>query len=224
MKSRRFYMPDGTKRTYYCGDDQTWDEIIRERILPYWERYCNGNWLSPNHEEVYAPEKRVKWFLDSLGYALVEGEERIESEYMEKAHKAREIPISECPDTLRDYLYSDRTPPVGEGAENFEKVLETVSELLPKRPPSKKFTARNNKTTKFQRLEQIAKQFPDSIRTWCIVDATDHFNYNGARYIIPDEMRIKYKEDPQMDRILVVETQSALRFYDQTVQTMYVAM
>lgn len=224
MKSKRFYMPDGTKRTYYCGDDQTWDEIIREKILPYWQNYCEGNWLSANHEEIYAPERRVKWFLDSLAYALVEGGDGVESEYREKKHKANEIPVSECPDTLSDYLYADRTPPVGEGTESFERLVEQVSELLPQRAPSKRYRDRNAKTTVFQRIGQIAKELPDSERTWCIVDATDHFVYKGTRYLIPDEMRIKYKEDPQMDRILAVETPNTLRFYDQTVQAMYVAV
>lgn len=219
MSSKRVMMPNGELRTYYCGDGQSWRQIIEEVILPYWIEYCNSNWISPNHEEVYAPEKRVKWFLDRLGWLLIEGADGIESEYKEMIHKVREIPVTECPAEISDYVYSERQGPDEDDEEqHFQLVLDKL-EQADKRKPRK--TTKPKVETKFERIENIRRSFPGCRFTWCIVDADNTFEYDGQRLSVPAEMR-GYIDDSQMDRILAVENDRALRFYDQNVQNMYI--
>ena len=219
MVARKVLMPSGEVRTYYCGDDQTWLQVITEKILPYWQSYCDNNWISPNHEAVYAPEKRVKWFLDRLGWLLIEGADGIESEYKRMVHEVREIPESECPAEISDAMYSTHTPPPEEETDgHFEQVVERLKQK-DKRKPSK--NKRPHIVTLFERIENIRKIFPGCKFTWCIVDSDNTFTYDGRRYVVPDEMR-GYIEDSQMDRILAVETDKALRFYDQMAENMYI--
>lgn len=218
MVSKKVLMPNGDLRTYYCGDDQTWLQIITEKILPYWSQYCNRNWLSENHEAVYAPEKRVKWFLDRLGWLLIEGSGGIESEYKAMIHKVREIPVTDCPAEISDRIYSDYTPPIeGGGEDAFETLIERLKEIDKRKPPKPK----PHKETKFERIEKIRDAFPGCEFTWCGVDSDNTFEYKGKTYSIPEEMR-GYIDDSQMDRILAVENEKRLAFYDQNVMDMYV--
>lgn len=218
MSSKKIMMPNGEIRTYYCGDDQTWKQIIEEVILPYWQQYCDSNWISPNHEEVYAPEKRVKWFLDRLGWLLIEGADGIESEYKGMAHKVREVPVTECPADVSDFLYSDRQAPIDEeDDQHFDYVLEALKRIDKRKPKKPK----PHVETRFERIENIRRSFPGCRFTWCIVDADNTFEYDGKRLSVPEEMR-GYIEDSQMDRILAVENERALRFYDQNVENMYI--
>lgn len=218
MAAKRILMPNGELRTYYCGDDQTWQEIITQRILPYWTSYCNSNWISANHEAVYAPEKRVKWFLDRLGWLLIEGSNGIESEYKEMVHKVREIPVTECPADISDYMYSDRTPPPEDDEDDhYERLVNRLKEIDKRKPRKPK----PHRETKFERIEKIRKSFPGCEFTWCGVDANNTFEYRGRTYSVPNEMR-GYIEDSQMDRILAVENETRLVFYDQNVMDMYV--
>lgn len=221
MDVKKVLMPNGRLATFYCGDDQTWDEIIRREILPAWEEYCNSNWLSSNHEEVYAPERRVKRLLDRLGELITLGADDVESRYKAMSHKVREIPVSECSPYVTDYLYSGSDPVTYEESGHFEILADTLDGEAEKLPVRKK--KRSKRTTRFERIEEIARSMPDSRRTWCRVDADNHFRYNGKTYTAPEEMR-GYIGDGQMDRILVVETADALRFYDQNVQNMYLAV
>ena len=217
MSSKKVMMPNGEVRTYYCGDDQSWRQIIEEVILPYWQQYCDTNWISPNHEAIYAPEKRVKWFLDRLGWLLIEGADGIESEYKKMVHEVREIPVTECPADYSDLIYSDRTPPVEEeDDQHFECVLDRLKRIDKRRP--KKLLP--HRETRFERIEKIRKGYPGCEFTWCIVDADNMFTYKGKRYSVPEEMR-GYIEDSQMDRILAVESDRILRFYDQNVENVY---
>ena len=218
MSGKRVMMPNGEIRTYYCGDDQTWQQIIEEVILPYWEKYCDSNWISPNHEAIYAPEKRVKWFLDRLGWLLIEGAGGIESAYKSMVHKVREVPVTECPADISDYLYSDRQSPIDEDDDqHFDRVLDKLKQIDKRKPKKPK----PHVETRFERIESIRSSFPGCKFTWCIVDGDNTFEYDGMRLKVPEEMR-GYIEDSQMDRILAVENERALRFYDQNIENMYV--
>ena len=219
MSSKEIWMPNGEKRTYYCGDEQSWEQIITEKILPYWEQYCDTNWISwINHEAVYAPERRVKSFLDRLGWLLIEGAEGIESKYKAMTHRVREIPVTECPADITDLLYSDRIPPFDEEDEDhFEGVVERLAEVDKRKPRPRKDWPK----TRFEKIEEIKRTFPGCRLTWCIVDGENTFEYDGRKYEVPEEMR-GYIDDMQMDRILAVENDKALRFYDQGVENMYI--
>ena len=222
MDIKKIIMPDGKMRTYYCGDDQTWSDIIRDVVLPDWMEYCSSHWISANHEAMYAPEKRVKAFLDRCGWMLLQDNPAgLESKYKEMVHLVKEIPVTECPAAVSDYLYSAQKPPIDEDEnDRFTRLCERLDEKM-KNVNSKKTPPK--KETRFTRIEKIIKASPNSKRTWCIVDADSSFEYNGIRYKIPVELEgYEGEEKNLMDRVFVVEDASSLRFYDQNVMNVYV--
>lgn len=222
MDIKKIIMPDGKMRTYYCGDNQKWSDIIRDVVLPDWIEYCSSHWISANHEAMYAPEKRVKAFLDRCGWMLLQDNPAgLESKYKEMIHTVREIPATECPAAVSDFLYSAQKPPIEDDeSDRFTRLCERLDEKMKsvnsKKSPSKK-------ETRFTRIEKIIKASPNAKRTWCNVSADNSFIYNGARYVVPAELE-GYTGDANdlMDRVLVVEDSSSLRIYDQNVINVYI--
>ena len=221
MDSKKVLMPNGEVRTYFCGDEQTWAEVVEKVILPHWIQYCERNWISPNHEAVYAPEKRVKWFLDRLGWLLISGSDDIESEYKNMVHTVREIPVTECPAEISDLMYSDRhvTENVEDNDGQFDQLLERLAQMDKRK---KKAPNKPRKKTKFERITEIERRWPDAEMTWCNVDEGNCFEYHGTSFAIPTHM-VGYSDDRRMDRVLAVETDTRLVFYDQDVVNMFFA-
>lgn len=133
-------------------------------------------------------------------------------------HKVREIPVTECPADVYDKIYSDFSPPLeSEDDERYNLLVERLNDVDKRK--TKKVKPKTE--TRFERIGKIRKAFPGCEFTWCGVDADNTFEYKGRLYSVPDEMR-GYVEDAQMDRILAVESESRLAFYDQNVLDMYV--
>ena len=64
-------------------------------MLDGWQDYCDRNWLNDDGEDLFAPELRVKRFLDSIGYYLLYGQmDGIVTTYKDAVNQAREIPAS----------------------------------------------------------------------------------------------------------------------------------
>lgn len=222
MDVKKIIMPDGKMRTFYCGDDQTWSEVIQDVVLPIWQEYCNDHWIDHNnHESMWSFEKRIKAFLDRVAWLLLQDETggEIESNYKAMTHRVREIPASECPSEISDYLYSQRMQPVDDIDENqrFELLKEKLDaeDKRPKRTVSKKKIE-----TRFDRISKICKKYPEAKRTWCSVDANNDFVYCGVIHHVPDEMEAYHTDSDKidsMDRVLVVDDGKHIVYYDQNV-------
>ena len=222
MDVKKIIMPDGKMRTFYCGDDQTWSEVIQDVVLPIWQEYCNDHWIDHNnHESMWSFEKRIKAFLDRVAWLLLQDETggEIESNYKAMTHRVREIPASECPSEISDYLYSQRMQPVDDIDENqrFELLKEKLDaeDKRPKRTVSKKKIE-----TRFDRISKICKKYPEAKRTWCSVDANNDFVYCGVIHHVPDEMEAYHTDSNKidsMDRVFVVDDGKHIVYYDQNV-------
>lgn len=222
MDIKKIMMPDGRLRTYFKGDHQTWTEIVQNVVLPDGADYCESNWISTNHSSMWAPEKRVKSFLDRCAYLMsLDNPSGLESAYKAMSHRVREIPASECPSAISDILYSDRMP-AGEFGEDehFKALCERLDEIDPRK--KKKLPIKKKHDSKFNRIEKIRKQNPGATCVWMTVDADNRFAYNGVTYMIPNRYKgYAYSEKhDSMDRILVVDCGSELMFYDQNVVLM----
>ena len=222
---KRVLMPNGQMRTYYRGENQTWAEIVQNVILKDWEDYCNTNWISANHEEVYAPEKKVKAFLDRCAYLMAKDSGAVESEYKQSVRASKEIPVTECPPAVGDTLYSNRQTP----QEEYEQErYEVLCDKLDKRKVASK---KKRVDTRFDRITRIKRQYPKATLTWCIVDAANKFTYRNTRYTVPSDMEGYWKAPNEerlggslgvMDRILVVEDKRHLVFYDQSLYNAFI--
>lgn len=222
MDVKKIIMPDGKMRTFYCGDDQTWSEIIQNVVLPIWQEYCNDHWIDHmNHESMWSFEKRTKAFLDRVAWLLLQDNPsgEIESNYKAMAHRVREIPASECPSDISDRFYSQRVQPTDDTDEDrrFDLLIEKLDaeDKRPKRAPSKKKVE-----TRFDRISDICKKYPESKRTWCTVDAENNFVYHGVVHHIPSEIEsysVKEGKINSMDRVLVIDDGKHIWYYDQNV-------
>lgn len=224
MYPKKILMPNCKIHTFYCGDHQTWGEIIETVILPKWAAYCNSHWIDyNNHDFKWSFENRVKAFLDRLGWLFMmdSPSKKIESEYKTMVHKVMEIPMTECMPSVGDMYYSQRTSPIDseEEAGRFQGLLDRLDMIdkRPKRPPNYK-----KKDTRFNRIERIRKQSPNARFTWCIVDGDNGFLYDGKEYVIPDGDHGYHKNTGDdnvnsFDRILVVDHGSRIDFYSQTI-------
>lgn len=220
---KKIIMPDGRTKTFYRGENQTWSEIVRDVILPSWERYCNEHWVDfVTHESLWSFEKRTKNFLDRIGWLiLLDGAECSgDSKFKEQHRTATQIPASECPADISDYLYSVRgiTDAQAED-ERFQVLTDKLDAGKPVVPSSSK---RKKIKTRFERIEEIRKQHANAKMKWCIVDSENRFEYAGTKYTLPldaaaytqwvgegDELRT-------MDRVLVVDD-GCIMLYDQNV-------
>jgi hypothetical protein len=229
---KRIMMPNGVFRTFYCDEGQTWAEVIENVVLPEASDYCYQNWISPNHEDMFCAEKRVKSFLDRCAYLITKdggSAYGIESEYKAMSHKVREIPVSECPPEISDMFYADRKAPVDD--EDSDARYQTLTERLVETAKAKNVRSssalpKRSKigSSRFERMTEIDRSFPGNTKTWCVVDADNYFEYRGKRYKIPRDMHGYYSTGNgigSMDRLLVVETEDALRFYDQNVENVF---
>lgn len=219
MDVKKIMMPDGKLRTFFCGDDQTWSEVIKNVVLPMWQGYCNDHWIDhTNHESMWSFEKRTKAFLDRIAWLMLKdgsgGE--VESAYKAMSHKVRELPASECPPEVNDYFYSQRVSPVEDIEEDtrFDLLIEKLEEE-DKRP--KRAAKKIKKETRFDRIARIHKQYPGARKVWCMVDADNCFSYMGAdRRISDDAAGYKASENHEsMDRVLVVDDGIHILYYDQ---------
>lgn len=222
MDVKKIIMPDGKMRTFYCGDDQTWSEIIQNVVLPIWQEYCNDHWIDhTNHESMWSFEKRTKAFLDRVAWLLLQDNPggEIESNYKAMGHRVREIPASECPSDVSDYFYSQRVQPSDDTDEDqrFSLLVEKLDaeDKRPKRTP-----VRKKIETRFDRIAKICKEHPTAKRTWCCVDADNTFIYLGVVHQIPEwaeEYSICDNRTDSMDRILVVDDGRNIWYYNQNV-------
>lgn len=216
MDIKRIYMPDGKVRTYFRGDHQTWAEIVLTKILPDWCEYCNDHWISSNHEDIYAPEKRVKAFLDRCGWMLIQDNPAgLESDYKAMSHKVREIPVSECPANVSDYFYSEHKPPIDSDESNrFEALCEKLDEKGGRSRTQKK---KPKIESKFERIEKLFSKNKNANRTWCSVDAENNFYYLNRKYHIPFGVSGYNDSTEAMDRILIIDDGNTIQYFDQNV-------
>lgn len=220
MDIKKIMMPDGRLRTYFKGDHQTWTEIVQNVILPDGSAYCESNWISTNHEAVYAPENRVKAFLDRCAYLMsLDNPSGLESAYKAMSHRVREVPASECPSAISDIFYSDRMPAGDfEEDERFKMLCERLDEADPRL--KKKKEPRAKIETRFDRIAGIRKAMPDANMVWASVDAENCFLYNKKKYRVSSRAKGYGQSDKldSMDRVLIVDNAGELIFYDQNVK------
>lgn len=218
---KKILMPNGKMYTYYKPEGETWASIIENCVLPDWISYCNGHWVDfNNHESMWSFEKRTKNFLDRCAWIWIQDNPKgLESRYKSISHKVREIPMTECPDSISDYMYSDRQSPMDSNDSRFDVLCDELDDLLDYHKAEKP-TKKRRTETKFNRIEKIIKQYPNAERAWCNVDSNNNFVFLGKEYHVPENIA-GYERDPDrtdlMDRVYVVSYEGDLMFFDQNV-------
>ena len=215
MEQKTVYLPDGSRKTYFCGDNQTWLEIVNTVILPKWTKYCSSNWISPNPDAMYSSERRVKGFLDRLAWLLLGDIDARGSMYKEMMREVREIPVSECSPDVENFLMSSAKPPVtGEDSKMKDTMPEKVAS-----PKRKKKKPPEDWTT-FERAQKLRETYPTALITFCVVNTENEFTYGGKRYHIKDSVEQYHPKNTSlgllydMDQIAVVDAER-LHWYDQ---------
>ena len=173
----------------------------------------------------YAPEHRVKAFLDGCAYILLrDNSEGTLTTYKEKMNGTREVPVSSCPDYFEDMLYSNRKPPDEERGSardtQFANMLERMDQQKSRLSNRKKKA--DWPATRFHRVEEIKTELPGGEFTFCRVDTKNRFEFDGVYYVIDKSQKAyqpkRTKEGSlyDMDQIVVVRTPDRkLHFFDQ---------
>ena len=98
------------KFTLLYDEEQSKAELIERLILKPWAAYCLNNWLSDNHEQMDAPEHKVKRLLDRCGTLLLRdvppGNRDTLTSYKEMTVGSREINLSACPEGIAEMAES----------------------------------------------------------------------------------------------------------------------
>ena len=198
--------------------------MIEKYLLDPWEAHCLKNWMNANKGGAFSPEDRIKYFLDGCANVLLHGNmEDILSRYKEIMRGKTEIPVSSCPSSLKDYLFSGSQAPVEESEDMmFELILEDVdakAEIYTKKKPVKK---KERAQTRFDRIQNIRADYPGCEMTTCIVDTENFFECFGNTYQVDDAVKQYQPKRTRegmifdMDRVIGVEAEDGeIAFFDQ---------
>lgn len=223
----KVFFPNGGSCIFQKKENETWADVVRERILPKWEEYCNTHWISENHEDIYAAEKRVKAFLDRCAYIMLQDDPGgVESKHKEMVRRVREFPISDCPPLMGELLYSSTRTADDENealAENrFSITLEAKEEAIPITKRPKRHTKKYEKM-RYDKITELKDRFPNGRFSWARVwtdntfTSEEHvFEINKA---LPQYQPKKTREGLyyEMDSVLVVWNNDGVHLYDQNV-------
>ena len=213
------YQPNGKvyKAHFYTPDEAAW---IAEVMLDRWYDDCVEGWMSDNHEDMYCSENKVKNFLNSIGYMLLQSNQKtnlasgIIEHRKEMAIGERELPMSLCSFDIENAVYAKSgKPPAEEGAP------AESAEVPPKR--SKKTFKGSGR---YDRVAAICKAegcTPDDF-LFLTVDTDGVFILYGQLYRI-DESVEPYQPKAvgddllyDMDKVVCVKNKrGGYSFYDQ---------
>ena len=208
----RVVEPNG-KITVLTAEDRDQIRGRVDAVLGKWRKYCEANWLNDSGD-VYPPEAKVKRFLDSLAYFLMFGNlQGIETDYKHVMHTKREIPISNCPSSIDNLVYSSGAS-CGAAKQEEDDAFAVMLDRLDRRaePYMQPKVKRKFPETRFHKHERLGIRGGE----WCVVDTEGKFRYRGKTYQITDQatqyqpIETLYGDLYDMDRILA----SGGKFYD----------
>lgn len=188
-------------------------------MLANWSTYCERNWISANHTDVFCGENKVKRFLNGLSYFLLLGDtEGMVTDYKESMNGKREIPMSSCPSQIEDMVYGTGSvlhPPTEEEEAAFKMMLKSAEDRLPAKKKAGKPSLRNKKKTAL-----FAECGKDAELTYASVDTDNRFIYENVIYEIdPAVTEYAAKETPlgllyDMDKVVCVKSRDgSVSFY-----------
>lgn len=167
----------------------------------------------------------MKAFLDRCGTLMLYGLPGIETKYKKLVHRVREIPMSDCPTSIRGMFYSGKAVPddpnAGKDEESrFEALKEKHHDMAPAKPRKRNSVVTDSR---FQRAQEIRKQYPSARIEICTVDTDGVFHYGGSLYSVASHPEYNGTLTPSgmyyaMDKVTVVDRGVLLRLYDQNLK------
>ena len=200
------------KFTLLYNQEQSKAELIDRLILKPWAGYCLKNWLSENHQQMFAPEHKVKRLLDRCGTLLLRdvppGERDTLTSYKEAAIGEREINLSAGPEAIADMAESGEIRLSELSADDrlrYQLLVDRLEAKVEKKEPAAK-----RPSTRYDRLEAIRRKHPGCDMDLCRVDVDGGFEHDGSRYRVDvtegkyAPHKTRYGDQYDMDRIIVI--------------------
>lgn len=191
MRGYNVIDPAGRVQKLWCETEEEKRERVNE-LLEKWDDYINRNWISPNASDKLSPERKVKSFLDGLGYFLLMGNGGdIVTDYKEVMNGKREIPISSCPPSVQDALYGTGADPETGADDTFfalmTEALDEKADKLVKPKPKKK--QKGKKSPKQIIKSYLANSNSPYSYEFCTVDTDNNFKTaDGTVYHIDNSV------------------------------------
>lgn len=180
----------GAKIRVQCDENELQTVLYERFIVPYLYE-LEYAWLAGNKAE-----EKVKGYLDYICSLMIRQPDKHNVIDPRKMRKIHTIELT------------------GDGAS------ELAREMRPVRSKAKKKPRRETRT---MRIDKIHRQMPGCEVCICSVDTEGWFEYKGKAFLISSELTcyapkvVKGEELYDMDRVMVVEFENGLRFYDQNV-------
>lgn len=219
------YLPNGA--TWRLSVGTTEERLAKaQELLDVWTPYCLSAW-DKDDGDMYSPANKVKRFLNSLAYYLLLGNtDGIVTDYKDMMNGKREIPVSSCPTSIENLVYSSSSMGRSDGGnDELNEFLANLDDLpKPKRTYKKK-------ETRYDRVENAKKEYGDSADLGplfhrSIVDTENHFVFHDHTYVIDTRLAPQYDCNDEgaygMDSIWIAyscgDDVNHLGFYDQDFQ------
>lgn len=209
MRGFNIFLPNGYTHTikYNIGDDKV---AIADAIVTEWSEYCDNNWLSPDYENRYCGENKVKRFMDSVtNFLLYTETDDVITDYKDKRNKEHEVLIP----GVHDGLVPGVPVEVVEATETAPSAFTAKGKYKSKEVPTE---------TVFNRIEKVKRENQSLEMSVCAVDTDGGFGYKGTAYCVSGDIpqyqgrETKSGTHYNMDRVLCgVEDDGQMIFLDQ---------
>lgn len=218
-------LPNGVRFTLLYNEEQSKRSLLEDLILKPWAGYCHENWLSANHGQAFAPEHKVKRLLDRCGTLLLQDvspdDRETLSDYKAANRRSREVNMSDCPGCVLELLETGELDTSALNRDERRELDEFLHGAVPEETAEKKHK-QPRRETRFDRINQLIKRFPNGRINSENVDTCNQFTYKGKRYELDSRLQqyapkpTRYGEQYDMDRVMIIECPGgALHFADQ---------
>lgn len=224
-RSIRIFDLNGRMISCTKNSEQTWKEVMEKAGLPRRFGYCLRHWLAGGEVDD-SMEKRIKEYLDRVGYILIQDapDDGIISDYKEMRDRVATIPASASAQT-EDIMYGtvrhadEDAAFVGRQRQDMTRTEAAVMERLTR---AKGVAAWHDELEKKrQRIRAVNVAHPDMKVAYVPVDTENEFSFGGKRWrISPDVKQYQPKAVGDdllydMDQVVCVEAHDMTLFYDQ---------
>lgn len=215
MTLYQVYLPNGATWRLSVGTLEERKAKVDE-LLATWKPYCLSAW-DKDDGSMYSPANKVKRFLNSLAYYLLLGNtEGIVTDYKDMMNGKREIPVSSCPTSIENLVYSSSSMGKSDGGgDDLSEFLANLDDL----PKPKRY---KKKETRYDRVMAAREEIGPCFRR-CVVNTDNEFVFDDKTYRIDVRLAPQYDCDDEgvygMDNIWVAYDMEdhpvRLGFYDQ---------
>ena len=156
-------------------------------------------------------------------FLMMGGTKDIVTDYKDIMNGKREIPISSCPSSIEDLVYSSNASGVAQDVDENSRFQLMVDRLDERGPKLKKKKIKTKKKTRFDKINELKERYGPCGFSFATVLTDNTFSFGGNRYQInSDQYNAKQTDVGElydMDKIICVTTEEGqTMFFDMDIE------